>query len=448
LQQKIKASIFADILSEYLNYLNMLRLKAALMVFFFLIFFAENGISQGTNSPYSRVGLGDLQRPNSINSFASGGTGIALGSMTHINLLNPALLPLNRYTSFEVSVFMERKNLSDNENSQKDVGGNIGYMALQLPVSRTSSLLLGFQPYSSVKYETTFFRRIEGAPSYARYVYSGSGGLTQAFLGYGAKVAGEFYLGGRINYNFGASTHQSQSIIFDSNDPTGEYIAVLNERINFSDASFQGGAFYRVLLNEKKTKSLNFGITYDAAANISGYQRLVFARTKVSGGTASEDTLKNDEKTLVSLPSGVGFGISLQKALHYGIGIDVFMQDWSKYKQDGAQNNLLGKSLRVSLGGEFTPNPTSVDSYFNRITYRAGFSYYESPVIVAGKNLQEYSLRAGLSMPFGRYFSSFNLAFSAGQRQSSSANPLKENFLQVHLGGTINDRWFIRRKYD
>jgi hypothetical protein len=426
----------------------MLRLFVAFFCFSFGFFLSEKNFAQGTNSPYSRAGLGDLLRPNTVNTFAAGGTGIALGSMTHINLLNPALLPMNRFTSFEAAAFAEHKVLSDSKNRQKDTGGNIGYLALLFPFTRTSSMVIGMQPYSSVKYETSFFRRIEGAPSFARYTYTGEGGLTQAFLGYGTKIWKEFYAGGRINYNFGATKHVAQSVIFDSNDPTGEYIAEIWERVNYSDFSFQGGLFYRFMLNNKKTKSLNIGVTYDAAANMRGYEKLLVSRKKIDGAGIAEDTLRNDLPTQISVPAGFGFGISLQKALHYGIGLDVFVQDWSKFKNNGQIVNTLGKHKRISIGGEYTPDPTSIDSYFNRVTYRAGISYSESPVVINGENLKEYGIRTGMSMPFGRFFSSFNIAIAAGMRQSASSSQTKENFYQLQVSGTINDRWFIRRKYD
>lgn len=426
----------------------MFRLFGTLIFGLALLIFAINAYAQGTNSPYSRIGVGDVMRPMNINSVAMGGLGLSMSNLNNINLMNPAAMPLNRYTSFEAAAFAEQKNLNAPNNSQRDFGGNLGYMALQMPVSRFSSMVIGLQPYSLVKYETSSFARIANAPSFVRYNYIGSGGMTQAFLAYGSKVWKEFYLGGRVNYNFGASRNLSQSTIFDSNDPAGEYMIEVIDRINYSDFSFQTGAFYRLMLDEKKTKSINFGATYDLAANLKASSMRSFARKTISGSTVSEDTIHIDKSENVNIPAGVGLGISYQKALHYGFGIDIFTQDWSTYERNGQSSANLGKLLKVSVGGEWTPNVASVDGYFNRVTYRGGFAYSSLPIIVNGNNLTDMNVNFGMNMPFGRYFSTFNIALTAGIKRGADETTLKENYFRLHIGATVNDRWFVRRRYD
>jgi hypothetical protein len=377
-----------------------------------------------------------------------GGIGISMGSLSNVNLMNPALLPHNRYTSFEAAGYGERKNLATPNTSQRDFGGNLGYMVLQMPISRFSSMAIGLQPYSLVKYETASFSRIENSPSFVRHNYAGAGGITQAFLSYGSKIWKELYLGARINYNFGASRNTSQALIFDSVDPTGEYIIEVVDRINYSDFSFQGGAQYRVMFDAKKTKSLNFGMTYDVSANLNAKSYRSFSRKTLSGSSVTEDTIYSEKSEIVHIPAGVGLGISYQKALHYGIAAEVFMQNWGSYRRNDVGLDNLGQMLKVSLGGEWVPNVASVDSYLERITYRGGISYTKMPVLINGKNITDMNVNLGLNMPFGRYFSTFNFAVSGGMRQSEDASALKENYIRFHIGATINDRWFVRRRYE
>ena len=53
----------------------------------------------------------------------------------------------------------------------------------------------------------------------------------------------------------------------------------------------------------------------------------------------------------------------------------------------------------------------------------------------------------GFDFPVGR-LSFLNLALSAGKRGDKKDNIVEENYYRVNIGVTLNDRWFVRNKFD
>ena len=88
-----------------------------------------------------------------------------------------------------------------------------------------------------------------------------------------------------------------------------------------------------------------------------------------------------------------------------------------------------------------------MNSYLKRMTYRLGFSHQKLPYEVNNEAINEFGINFGVSLPV-RNYSSFDLAFELGQRGTSNQNLIKENYFQVFLGVTFNDKWFLRRKFD
>jgi hypothetical protein len=55
---------------------------------------------------------------------------------------------------------------------------------------------------------------------------------------------------------------------------------------------------------------------------------------------------------------------------------------------------------------------------------------------------------AGLSIPFRRTTDRVHLALEVGRRTSSAPFALKETFTRFSVGLSLNDRWFVKRRYD
>lgn len=412
----------------------------ALVNLFAFPLFAQNG-----NSPYSRLGVGELATQGTIYSIGMGGLGISNSSQAYLNLSNPALLVRNRVMAFEAGFGGEYKQISSASATEKNSNGNLSYLAFGLPLSNRWTMSVGIRPYSTVNYIDRTEVKVPRTASFIEYAYKGSGGMTQAFIANGVRVAKGFSLGFQLNYNFGSINTESVSTVIDNKiSSLGSYAIAVFDQTTFSDLSYKIGAIYAAKLD--KNTFLNFGATYDLGANLGVKKFKSTQRRDVTGQILSSDTISQNLKASVVLPAKTSFGISLEKPFKYTFGVDVAFQDWSKFT-GLIVKDTLASTYKISVGGEYTPNLTSINSYLARISYRAGFSYMQLPYKLEGRQLDERSVHIGLSMPLNRGYSALNLAFTLGQRGVAVGALLEEKFFRVNLGFTVNDaQWFFRRK--
>ncbi len=155
--------------------------------------------------------------------------------------------------------------------------------------------------------------------------------------------------------------------------------------------------------------------------------------------------MKKEEVT-VGLPLTYGAGVSFEKWAHYKIGLDVRRQNWGS-SPELETDETYKNSTAIALGGEWIPNYQSLTNYFSRATYRLGFSYKELPYLVNATKINDFGINFGTSLPMTGA-SSLEMAFKVGVRGTTKNNLIRENYFQFVLGATINDRWFIKRRYD
>jgi hypothetical protein len=394
------------------------------------------------NSPYSRIGVGDLSDQNMIYNMGMGGVGASNSTPLYMNNVNPALLGRHKLTSFDAGVFAEYKILNSQNTEQRTQIGNINYLSFAFPINKRWTTGIGFMPYSNVNYTSTFDSLLSGTSTFVKYTYRGSGGITQLYWSNGVQVLKELYLGLRINYNFGAIRNQSQS---ELNDGQNIYIVELLDRANVGDFSFKPAAAYRLKIG--KETHLNFGVVYDMKAGLNITQFKATQRRNISDVILYADTSINQKiKNAIVIPSALKIGVGIDKYLNYNVSTDITLQDWSQYRGFINTNANLTNSFRWNIGAEWIPNIDAIEGYFNRVAYRAGFNYAKTPIIINGKQLEDMSASFGLSLPMSKGVSSLNLAFIAGQRGTTDANLVKERYFRVNLGMTVNDQWFLRRK--
>lgn len=409
------------------------------------------GYAQSTgNSPYSQLGIGDVNNSAFVPNQAMGGAGASYANGIYINHINPALLVRNRITIFDVGVSGQLKRLQTSSSSQQDFGGNLSYLSYAFPAAKKWTIGATLRPYSNVNYEIKASDPVMGNPaSQANYIYQGEGGLTTVELTNAVNIIGGLSVGVRASYIFGNITNESVSSVVGSGIGTSQLAYV--RRTNYSDFIFNTGLVYRHKLRDKLF--INGGLVYDFSGNIKGTRFTGFQQRNASDGTALQvgyDTVARNISGTVSLPAQYKIGISLDAPFQWAILADFSYQDWSDYKDFNAQETL-GSGYTFALGGEWTPDINSVSNFFKRITYRSGLHYAQTPILLNNEQISDFGINFGMSVPVGRGFSNLNLALTAGQRGTLNNNLIKEQYFRVAVGFTLNglyDRWFQKNKID
>jgi hypothetical protein len=158
------------------------------ILFFLLLLGAFAFAQNNTFSPYSRYALGELNPSTFAQNQAMGGACIAYRADStmpvFINTGNPASYALLRLTSLEVGGSYRYSQFDGGSATLKKWATNFSYATLGFPVGPKSGAVMGIMPYSHLGYDLQDVRTDNNYGSMT-YLYSGTGGLTKAFMGYG-----------------------------------------------------------------------------------------------------------------------------------------------------------------------------------------------------------------------------------------------------------------------
>lgn len=449
-----------------------------------------------TSSPYSRFGLGDMEKKGFGQSNALGGSYIGLINDTiaplFINAGNPASYPSLRFTTFEVGVQDNYSTFMSKANTVTKNNAGLNYMSLGFPVGRRGGGAFGVTPFSNVGYNITN-QTEEANIGTVKQLYQGSGGANQLFVGYGIRPffdketkfrksatyktlrdSGDYktlkrkrYLnhtlstisiGANAFYMFGNINHTGV-IVYPTNP--GVYNTKRSVDTQIRDFNGTGGIQVSFDLDSLKKRDLKKNVRFTLGYNISLPRAVnatssTVATTFIYGPFQHEyvqDTVLNNSNVhgKIVLPLIHGFGFCFKKGNNLTVLGDVEMQMWSGYKYFD-ETNTFKNAMRYSVGAQFVPNRLAVGdgAYFKKIQYRIGARYTDGYINLKNTKIADYAVTAGLGLPMGRYrlLSTVNLSVEMGRVGTIENNLIQQKYFRAVIGFTFNDRWFIKTKYD
>lgn len=427
-----------------------------------------------------------------------------------INPSNPASYSSIRLTTAELGLNYAQLQLKNQNTTSKTHSASFSYVNLAFPIRKWWwGASIGLLPFSSVGYKVSDQQNITNVGT-VDFLYEGSGGFNQAYFGnaikpfYGLpkmflnskkfkllnakqKADGtlktkeeliadkyriqsilknkkrwqELSLGINASYLFGSIDNSGRTIFPGSYLGFNTRTATI-KRVN--DIYFDYGAQYAFTIDSLKGRDLKdnvkimLGATFSAQTNLNAkidslsYSYFVSS----SGYEVGKDTVVNAQGTKgnITLPLSFGFGMGFKKGERWLVATDFAIQNWSNY-QAFNQTKELKNSMRTSLGIQYVPDSKALglNNYFKRINYRLGVRYYQTALELKSTQLNEYALSVGFGFPVGRNyilqtFSMVNIGVEFGQRGTTANGLIQENFMKATLGFTINDRWFVKPKFD
>ena len=397
------------------------------------------------NSPYSQVGIGEMFGSTFSHQAGMGGVGVSNNSINILNVynnINPALLARNRLTVFEAGVLGQIKTLKNNTDSQQDASGSYNYLALSFPVGKIWATGIGLTPYSTINYESISRIPVANTDFSTDLTQKGEGGVNSIFLTNSVAIGKKLFLGLKVNWLFGSIINESSSKLFVGSSPLRSTITYFN-RTRVNDLLLEPGISFHQNLG--KNYFLNLGGTLSMATNLNAKRFVAFDRRNENDVVLVQDTLTNNQATSINMPSRLRVGASIEKAYKWQLGVDFMLENWSDFKVNDSTTNL-NNVYGVAVGGEYTPNANSLNGYWNRVTYRAGFQYKQNPI--NPEQVQDMSISFGVSLPVQKSRSLLNLSVVLGQQGVISDGLVQERYVRIHLGATLNDRWFLKPKID
>jgi len=431
-----------------------------LVLVFIAVFTISSYGQEGTASPYSFYGIGSLKFKGTVENRSMGGLSIYTDSI-HVNLRNPAsyagknLEMLNnesRPVKFTVGGSNNAIKLKSDTGSDQASSASFDYLALSVPVGKFG-FGFGLLPYTAVGYKLES-KDIDGNISDK---FKGQGGLNKAFLGFGYQINKDFSVGVDFQYNFGNVQNSTISYTYDSDGFLTQYQSRESNRSDLSGINLNLGLSYKTMVNEKL--ELVSGLTYRPESNLVSKNERSFSTITISSTTGQEfavNTINTDLQAMglletdLVIPSKFSIGTGIGEPRKWFVGAEYTMQKTSNFsnKLYSSTATKYEDASTIAIGGFFIPHYNSFSSYFKRAVYRAGLHYEKTGLNIENESINEFGIAFGVGLPLGSFFSNANLGFELGKRGTTNSNLIQENFINFQISLSLNDRWFVKRKFD
>ncbi|WP_333600497.1 hypothetical protein [Flavobacterium sp.] len=396
---------------------------------------------EGTSSPYSFYGIGDVKFKGTVESRSMGSISVFPDSI-HINLQNPAQLASLKLTNLAVGATYLNTHSRSETQTEKARRTSLDYLAVGIPVGKLG-IGLGLIPYSSVGYKIQKLSD-DATPIYSKY--NGIGGVSKVFLGFGYKLTKKFNIGADVQYNFG--TIETTNLRYQSGIQYGTRENNLSDLQGFN---VDFGLTYQTKLNSKLSFFSSLGYTPESKIKLANTRSIQIVQFLSSGATSviqSEDIPVSD--TSIKLPSKITFGSGFGEVKKWLVGGEItFMNtNVTSNRFTDISGSSFENSIRYSIGGYFIPNYNSYSNYLKKIVYRGGLRYENTGLVLQNKSITDFAANIGLGLPLGGTFSSINVGLEVGKRGTVYYNLVEENYVNLSIGLSLSDRWFVKRKYD
>jgi len=382
---------------------------------------------------YNSRGLGELKFLSNAQAIGMGNCLIAVPDYYQINVLNPAGLVFTPITRLSGDFIHEAI-----WNQTDQVDGFVKYtnlngIAFAVPLqSQKLVTAISLIPASQFDYEYSQPGSINDFNFVKRL--RAKGGLNKISFGFGWAMDATVYLGSYFNINFGKF---EQTWLVD-------YVSDL-----FWDSANR-------LTRKMHGMSWTAGIVFQPAHQFylggifSNSYRLtatdeILNYTQKSSSIYTVDQLISEDQH-VKVPKMWGVGISYKLKDKMLISSDFSHQPWSDFEVDDQLSSDYRDSYRWGLGIERLPSKNMVANYYQRMTYRAGFSYQQLNFKTDGDPVAEYGFSLGLGFPYSEGWGRMDVALRYARRGNLSINPVEEDIFQFVISVATGEKWFVRRQ--
>jgi hypothetical protein len=419
----------------------------------FLIIFPVLVKAQNNSSPYSIIGLGNIENSYFNRYTGMGNAGVALSDSRYINTSNAASLSKlgNHIFVFELATRATVDDYSGGNlttinpsSTAPSATFDISFCRLSVATKITNKWgsSLGLQPYSTANYNYTATKFVQGSnTNQLTSDYQGSGGVNQFCWANGYQITKNTSIGVNSSMLFG-SLNETESIL--SNEvPAG---------LNTNTRTYVSGAYFNFSLQTKKRLNQHwmstYGITYSP-------QTTLHAVYDVTATDNNLDTLKSDPtlNDRFTIPAVVNLGIALIKNDKYTFTVNAQKQNWSTitgnaFQQVGGPSYLLTNSNKLSIGYQNSNKVTNIYGVvYEKSFFQLGLYGGNTYLNVEGQQVTDFGASFGYGRNAKRSSLGYYIALEAGRRGSPNSNVLSENYLNLNIVLSYVDRWFKGKKY-
>ncbi len=403
------------------------------VIHFFLL--SASGSHAQNSSPYSVLGIGDIEESFFNRTSGMANTGVAYRSKYYLIQNNPAAYSELQEQFFLVEASARGKAASYSGNLL--AGGNnqlrdfsIGRFSMGIRAAKWWGSSVGIMPFSTSNYAFSGRKSIQGTHVFTNAEYEGTGGINRVYWDNGIKLGRHFSIGVGASYLFGSLNQKETLAGTEATEPI-----ITSSNIFLRNFYFTWGAQFFSRITPKWDLAL--GATWSGKTDLYAQHATEVA---TSTTTIQSEITKND---FFTLPRTMAAGVAITKNKKLTMLADYRFQDWSALHYRGTGYSLKSSS-RASAGIEFSDLyqvwPVSVEKTF----YQAGVFYGNSYLSLYGEQLKDIGFTIGAGVSSKRSTLSYLVNLELGMRGTEANGLLRERYGKLTFTLSYKDFWYTK----
>ena len=403
-------------------------------------------MAQNNFSPYSQMGIGDVEDGFYNRTSGLANTGIAYRSNRFLINNNPASFSAlaNQYFSMEMGIrgsFIQYTGSPVTPASTQSGDITFRRLAMGIKVTKNWGSSIGLVPFSTQNYEFNVPYYIQGtANESANHYYEGHGSVNKAYWANSYEFFHHLSIGVDAGYIFG-QLNQKDII---QNYANGASETSTTNNVNLQNLYMTYGM--QVYSNIGKHWSFSLGGVFSQRAD------LLAAPTKVVLGSDSS-TLQNEQlpETYLTLPNSYGAGLSVTHNDKYTWVADYRYQDWGSLKHNAypGQGYSIASSERGSVGFEISKKRIFYNQRVELNYLQTGLYYGNSYLQINGKQIRDMGVTLGFGMNSLKSPLAYSIVFQYGIKGTTQNNLIRENYANVTFVINYGSIWYTKgKKFD
>ena len=281
-----------------LQKMNRILCCLALMAMSAMGAYAQNG----TNSPYSQYGLGDMADQGVGFNKGMSGVGLAFRKGNEVNPLNPASYSSVDSLSMIIDAGLSGQitNYDENGTTMSAKGGGFDYVTALFRMFKNVGVNVGIMPYSNIGYSYSSSTQLSEVNTTVPVKYEGNGGVHQLFIGAGWNVIKPLSIGFNIAYLWGEYERTVTS--------TNTSINVLSRQYSASVNSWKLDLGLQYDQPISKTDFITLGATFTPGHNLKSDPECKVVSRNTSIGKS--DTTSYIINNVLDIPTTWGVGLA------------------------------------------------------------------------------------------------------------------------------------------
>lgn len=420
-------------------------LKYLLLMGLGLISLSTQG--QNVSSPYSILGIGDVDTKDFGRYASSGSAALSRRDQASINFSNPASLTALPYKTMNFDLVLRGRSSTFRQAGVDTASWptqdfTVKRISLAFKVNESSAFSFGLKPFSSSNYLYLTDKTLSDNTTGYNKLVQGSGGINQVYGSYARVLGKRFSAGATVSYMFGSLLEDTRYL--------GQQFPIsvtrTTSQLYYGVSGSVGLQYYSL---ETKKWQHGLGLVASIGSELSGENYLEYF----------EDTalLKKEvsDKNSFPLPASVGFGYTLSKNSKYYFTVEGNYYHWQRTSLNYNQS-YTAPAFRFSAGFEYSNKKVYLDwrdnlrkSLIERSYFGVGINYEKSYMVIKNRPLYDYSFSMGGGLNVSRQLSVY-ATIESGVKGKLIGDQFRERYTQVVIGLTMKDIWLgpkITRRY-